>query len=51
MKSEWRTEVVQNMTKHKSSVFAQFRLGILPMYIETGGNVNIKDVMTEKFRN
>ena len=41
----------RNVLKNKQSVYAQFRLGILPFAIETGRFKNIKESVTGKFRN
>ena len=38
------------LPKHVRSIFAQFRLGILPLHIETGRFVNIYDEQTKSYR-
>lgn len=42
--------VLNNIPKYKRSIFAQFRCGILPLHIETGRFVNIKDANSGNFR-
>ena len=51
-KSVFQTEpyVKCNISKYKRSLFAQFRIGILPIELETGRFRNVKDTNTGKFR-
>lgn len=42
--------VKNNISRSKRSIFAQFRLGILPLMIETGRFKNVKDEVSGMFR-
>ena len=52
LKQEFTVEsyVIRNIPKNIRSIFAQFRIGILPLHIETGRFVNIVDSQTGRYR-
>ena len=52
-KSDFSTEeyILKHRSKYERSILCQFRIGILPLNIETGRYKNIKDNISGKMRN